>query len=69
MTEPKKLEKDGEKLSRTRGKIHGPRVIVSLRLAPDLHDKLMQHCVEQSISANAYITGLLDANLKTRTKK
>jgi hypothetical protein len=68
MTAHDEEDNSGGGARRIRGKIYKPRVTVTLRLDPDLHIRLMELCDEQSISANGYMTSLIETDLKKRKK-
>lgn len=54
--------------TRIRQSIYGRRVMVSLRLTPELRQSLMALCDELHLSANMYITNLIEKDLKSRKK-
>ncbi|MES7472752.1 hypothetical protein U6K92_12530 [Cutibacterium acnes] len=70
MADPKGAEKKGEGggSKRIRSHIYGERRTVSLRMEPDLHQRMMALCDELSLPANTYIIGLIEADLKKRKK-
>ena len=43
-----------------------PKVIVSIRLEPDLHQRLNAYCERAETSANAFVCGLVQRDLKQR---
>jgi hypothetical protein len=53
---------------RRRSQIYGERRTVSVRMEPKLHQRMMDLCDELTVSANSYINGLIEANLKKRKK-
>jgi uncharacterized UPF0146 family protein len=53
---------------RRRARIYAERRIVSLRLDPELHKRMMDLCVALQTPANTYLTGLVEADLKKRKK-
>jgi len=47
----------------------GPDYInVSIRMEPELHHKLMSFCSTEAISANSFVCGLIQKNLKQKIK-
>ena len=55
----------GNKGTKKRGGIYKPgRVTMSLRIDPDLHKRILSHCDDMQISANAYMISLLEKDLK-----
>ena len=69
-TNPKDAEKsvDGQATKRRRTRIYGDRRTISLRMDPDLHERMMHLCDYLKIPANAYISGLIENDLKKRKK-
>ncbi len=65
---PDDAEVKNPKTTRIRKNIYGKRLVVSLRLAPSLRDRMMGVCDRLNISANAYVTKLIEADLKARNK-
>ncbi|MCW5323689.1 hypothetical protein D5039_21850 [Verminephrobacter aporrectodeae subsp. tuberculatae] len=70
MTDPKDAEKsvDGQGTKRRRTRIYRDRRTVSLRMEPDLHERMMGLCDDMRIPANTYISGLIGNDLKKRKK-
>lgn len=70
MTDPKDAGQaaEGRVTKRRRASIYGERRIVSLRMSPELHERMMGLCNELTIPANTYLTGLVEADLKKRRK-
>lgn len=70
MTNPKDADKspDGQGSKRRRAKIYADRVTVSLRIDPDLHQRMMDLCDELKTPANTYLLGLIESDLKKRKK-
>jgi predicted HicB family RNase H-like nuclease len=70
MTDPKDAEKsdDSQVSRRRRVRTYGDRRTLSLRIDPDLHERLIDLCDELRIPANTYISGLIDSDLKRRKK-
>lgn len=70
MTDLKDDEKkaEGKAAKRMRTHIYGDRVTVSLRMEPELHERMMHLCDELRSPANSYINGLIEADLKKRKK-
>lgn len=52
--------------TRIRKNIYVKRVVFSLRLHPELRQRMMNVCDELGISANVHITNLLEKDLQTR---
>ncbi len=64
---------DAEKLAdeqgpKRRARIYAERRIVSLRLAPELHKRMMALCDNLQTPANTYISALIENDLKKRNK-
>lgn len=64
---------DTEKLAdeqgpKRRAHIYAERRIVSLRLPPELHKRMMALCDDLQIPANTYISALIENNLKKRNR-
>lgn len=59
-------DKQGPK--RRRARIYAERRTVSLRLEPELHQRMMNLCDELQTPANTYITGLIESDLKKRKR-
>ncbi len=53
---------------RRRARIYAERRIVSLRLDPELHKRMMDLCVALQTPANTYLTGLVESDLKKRKR-
>lgn len=51
---------------RGRRKIYPQRRVVSLRLSPDLHERMMVLCDELEIPFNTYVLDLIKADLARR---
>lgn len=70
MTEPMDAEKsdDANGSTRRRAKIYQTRRTVSLRLEPELHQRMMDLCDELRTPANTYIAALIASDLKKRKK-
>lgn len=70
MTDPKDADKtaEGGGSKRLRSHIYGDRRTVSLRMDPDLHQRMMALCDELATPANTYIGGLIEADLKRRKR-
>lgn len=70
MTDPNDAEKsaDGPGSKRRRTKIYADRVTVSLRIDPELHQRMMDLCDELKTPANTYILGLIESDLKKKKK-
>lgn len=56
------------KSTRIRKNVCGNRVRLSLRLDPELRQQLMILCDSLHISANSYVTGLIEIDLQSRKK-
>ena len=52
-----------------RARIFAERRIVSIRLAPELHKRMIALCDDLQTPANTYLTGLIEADLKKRDRK
>lgn len=65
MTDP--IKTGGGK--RIRGPIFGKRLTVSVRMEPELHEKMMDLCDVLSTPANAYIIKLIQKDLLARKIK
>lgn len=69
MTDPDKTKKpEGRGGKRIRSHIYGKRQTVSVRMDPDLHQRMMGLCDDLAVPANTYIIGLIEADLKKRKK-
>lgn len=70
MTDAKDAEKsaDGPGSKRRRTRNYGDRRTVSLRMDPELHERMMDLCDELKIPANTYISGLIENDLKKRKR-
>lgn len=70
MTDRKDAEKsaDEQGVKRRRTRNYGDRRTVSLRMDPDLHERMMDLCDDLKIPANTYISGLIENDLKKRKK-
>lgn len=70
MTDPKDAgrKENSQGGKRVRSRIYGERHNVSLRMSPDLRNRIMVLCDELNIPANTYIVGLVEADLKRRKK-
>ncbi len=70
MTDLKDAEKsaDGQGSKRRRTRNYGDRRTVSLRMDPELHERMMDLCDDMKIPANTYISGLIANDLKKRKK-
>ena len=70
MTDRKDAEKsdDEQGTKRRRTRNYGDRRTVSLRMDPDLHERMMDLCDDLKIPANTYISGLIESDLKIRKK-
>lgn len=44
-----------------------PKVIVSIRMEPEVHERLNSYCESADISANAFVCGLVQKDLKQRS--
>jgi predicted HicB family RNase H-like nuclease len=53
---------------RRRARIYAERRTVSLRLEPELHQRMMNLCDDLQTPANTYISGLIESDLKKRKK-
>jgi hypothetical protein len=51
---------------RLRSAIYGERITVSLRLKPELHERMMALCNKLETPANTYISALIESDLKKR---
>lgn len=70
MTDPTKaVQAAGQTGSkRRRPRVYGDRRTVSLRMDPDLHERMMDLCDELKTPANTYIQGLIETDLKKRKR-
>ena len=70
MTDVKDTERspDGRGSKRRRAKIYAERITVSLRIIPDLHQRMMDLCDELQTPANTYVLGLIESDLKKRKR-
>ena len=70
MTDRKDAEKsaDEQGAKRRRTRNYGDRRTVSLRMDPELHERMMDLCDDLKIPANTYISGLIETDLKKRKK-
>lgn len=70
MTDPKDVEKsaEGQGSKRRRTRIYHDRRTVSLRMDPELHQRMMDLCDELKTPANTYILALIENDLKKRKK-
>lgn len=57
-----------EKVPKRRARIYHERRIVSLRLAPELHKRMMALCDDLQTPANTYISALIKDDLKKRVR-
>ncbi|CAJ0903086.1 hypothetical protein R20233_04884 [Ralstonia sp. LMG 32965] len=70
MTDPKDAGKsaEGQGSKRRRTRIYADRRTVSLRMDPELHERMMDLCDELKTPANTYLLGLIEADLKKRKR-
>ena len=68
MIDPNDAKKsaDGQGSKRRRTRIYSDRVTVSLRMAPELRQRMMDLCDELQTPANTYILGLIESDLKKK---
>ena len=59
---------DEQSSRRRRARIYADRRTVSLRLSPELHQRLMELCDDLQTPANSYISALIEGDLKKRRK-
>ncbi len=62
------MSADGQVTKRLRTRNYGDRRTVSLRMDPELHERMMDLCDDLKIPANTYISGLIETDLKKRKK-
>jgi hypothetical protein len=55
-------------MKRRRARIYADRRTVSLRLDPELHQRMMNLCDDLQTPANSYISGLIEGDLKKRKR-
>jgi hypothetical protein len=46
----------------------GPKVIVTIRMEPQLQQRLAAHCAEFRLSANGFVCGLIAKDLRRRSR-
>lgn len=64
-----KIESRVRRTTRIRGPIHGKRRLVTVRMEPELHERMMGLCDDLHIAANTYIINLIEDNLRRRKKQ
>jgi hypothetical protein len=59
---------DEQEPKRRRARIYAERRTVSLRLEPELHQRMMNLCDDLQTPANTYVSGLIEGDLKKRKR-
>mgnify|MGYP006321609429 FL=1 len=59
---------DEQEPKRRRARIYAQRRPVSLRLEPELHQRMMNLCDDLQTPANTYVSGLIEGDLKKRKR-
>lgn len=69
MTDSQDAEKPADEQGpKRRARIYAERRIVSLRLATELHKRMMALCEDLQTPANTYVSSLIEGDLKKRKK-
>lgn len=69
MTDSQDTEKPADEQGpKRRARIYAERRIVSLRMVPELHKRMIALCDDLQTPANTYLTGLVEADLKKRNR-
>lgn len=69
MTDSQDAEKPADEQGpKRRARIYAERRIVSLRLAPELHKRMMALCDDLQTPANTYISALIENDLTKRNR-